>query len=56
MIFCFKVLEYVSGGEMFTHLRKIGRYSEENACFVCDLFNFYFNGANLIHLLLNFII
>jgi protein kinase A len=27
------VLEYVSGGEMFTHLRKTGRYSEENACF-----------------------
>ena len=27
------VLEYVSGGEMFTHLRKIGKYSEENACF-----------------------
>lgn len=29
----YMVLEYVSGGEMFTHLRKTGRYSEENACF-----------------------
>ena len=29
----YMVLEYVSGGEMFTHLRKIGKYSEENACF-----------------------
>lgn len=29
----FQVLEYVSGGEMFTHLRKTGRYSEEHACF-----------------------
>jgi hypothetical protein len=29
----YMVLEYVSGGEMFTHLRKTGRYSEEIACF-----------------------
>jgi len=29
----YMVLEYVTGGEMFTHLRKTGRYSEENACF-----------------------
>lgn len=29
----YMVLEYVTGGEMFTHLRKIGKYSEENACF-----------------------
>lgn len=29
----YMVLEYVSGGEMFTHLRKTGRYSEESACF-----------------------
>ena len=37
---CFKdnsnlyiVLEYANGGEMFTHLRKTGRYSEDVACF-----------------------
>ena len=29
----YMILEYVTGGEMFTHLRKTGRYSEENACF-----------------------
>ena len=29
----YMVLEYVSGGEMFTHLRKTGRYSEDVACF-----------------------
>lgn len=29
----YMVLEYVTGGEMFTHLRKTGRYSEEHACF-----------------------
>ena len=29
----YMVLEYVNGGEMFTHLRKTGRYSEENARF-----------------------
>ncbi len=29
----YMVLEYVSGGEMFTHLRKTGRYPEDNACF-----------------------
>jgi len=29
----YMVLEYVTGGEMFTHLRKTGRYTEENACF-----------------------
>ena len=29
----YMVLEYVSGGEMFTHLRKTGRYTEDIACF-----------------------
>jgi serine/threonine protein kinase len=29
----YMVLEFVSGGEMFTHLRKTGRYSEDFACF-----------------------
>ena len=29
----YMVLEYVSGGEMFTHLRRTGRYSEETTCF-----------------------
>lgn len=29
----YMVLEYVSGGEMFTHLRKTGRYTEEVVCF-----------------------
>jgi protein kinase A len=32
----YMVLEYVSGGEMFTHLRKTGRYSEENTCFLAS--------------------
>lgn len=32
----YMILEYVSGGEMFTHLRKTGRYSEENACFIAS--------------------
>jgi protein kinase A len=29
----YMVLEYASGGEMFTHLRKSGRFNEEIACF-----------------------
>ena len=29
----YMVLEYVSGGEMFTHLRKTGRYTEDTAKF-----------------------
>ena len=29
----YMVLEYAGGGEMFTHLRKVGRFTEEIACF-----------------------
>jgi protein kinase A len=40
----YMVLEFVNGGEMFTHLRKMGRFSEEHAKFyaaqVCMAFEY----------------
>jgi serine/threonine protein kinase len=48
----YMVLEFVSGGEMFTHLRKTGRYSEEIACFYASqiLLSFeYLHHLNIIY-------
>lgn len=46
----YMILEYVSGGEMFTHLRKTGRYSEENACFYASQIVLTFEYLHYLHI------
>jgi len=50
--YVYMVLEYVVGGEFFTHLRKAGRFNNEQSCFyasqVAAIFE-YCHGKNIVY-------